>query len=279
MEDSRRRGYAELISRPRYIRYDTARYDFIGLFARDYARCTGDLSQLHTAYADVVADLGLMDDEAAATNALMKMHYDSPLRGEFLAIYARFVREVICPLFDEDVVFWQTKPTLRIALPGNTALGTQTEVNFRHMSERTQAMIAERKGAISSSSTLPRLVGMHCDSDYGHPDGEVNFVLALSAMHGDNTIVYESHPPGSGDFANRVEQAYGSVFCNWFNQIRHANVISGGDCGTRVSVDFRCIPASKWDPEAFACGESLTAKVKYAEGGYFMRWTRPKPGL
>ena len=104
------RGYAELIARPRYLRYDTSVYDFVGLFTRDYARCQGDLSQLHIAYADAVSDFGLLDDDEAASNVLMKLHYDSALRGEFLQLYRRFVSDIICPLFDEDVVFWQTKP-------------------------------------------------------------------------------------------------------------------------------------------------------------------------
>ena len=266
------RGYAELIARPRYLRYDTSVYDFVGLFKRDYARCEGDLSQLHVAYADAVAEFGLLDDDEAASNVLMKLHYDSALRGDFLQLYRRFICDVICPLFDEDVVFWQTKPTLRIALPGNTALGTQKAVNFTYMSERTQRMIAARKGCTPG---LPRLVGMHCDRDYGHPDGEVNFVLALSAMRGNNTIVYEAHPPGSGKFTERVTQQFGSVFCNWFNQIRHANTISTPDDDTRVSIDFRCIPASQWDPASLRSGATLTAKMKYDEGSYFMRWTRP----
>ena len=33
-------------------------------------------------------------------------------------------------------------------------------------------MIAERS---ARTPALPRLVGMHCDRDYGHPDGEVRF--------------------------------------------------------------------------------------------------------
>ena len=40
------------------------------------------------------------------------------------------------------------------------------------MSERTRGMIAERS---ARTPALPRLVGMHCDRDYGHPDGEVRF--------------------------------------------------------------------------------------------------------
>ena len=38
------------------------------------------------------------------------------------------------------------------------------------------------------------IIGLHNDSEFGHPEEEINFVLALTDMFNTNSIYYEAKP-------------------------------------------------------------------------------------
>lgn len=62
-------------------------------------------------------------------------------------------------------------------------------------------------------------IGLHCDGEYGHPEGEVNFMLTFTPMFGSNGCFVESEPD-KGDFAPIVME-YGQVFRFWGNKCVH----------------------------------------------------------
>ena len=88
-----------------------------------------------------------------------KMFYDKMRSGwpQFLDCYKKFIKEVIMPIMGVDEVIYQTWPSFRVRLPGNVAVG-----------------------------------GWHRDSDYHHPPGEINFIVAVTSMFESNTTITES---------------------------------------------------------------------------------------
>lgn len=81
----------------------------------------------------------------------------------------------------------------------------------------------------------------HCDSEYGHQRGELNFWLPLTRVSGSNSLYAES-APGLADFAS-FELEYGECQRFWGARCLHftrANETSR----TRVSFDFRVVPRS-----------------------------------
>lgn len=59
-------------------------------------------------------------------------------------------------------------------------------------------------------------VGIHKDSEYHHPSGEMNFQLSFTDMFGTNSCCYETEPEKE-DF-RPVEMKYGQVFRFYGNE-------------------------------------------------------------
>jgi len=104
---------------------------------------------------------------------------------------------------------------------------------------------------------------LHCDADYGHQEGEINFWLVLvDEVEADNTLWKES-APGKGDF-EPVLVKRGEVLRFHGQSCRHLAVTGqrkekkkeekkekekegGGEA--RVSMDFRCALKSQLDAD------------------------------
>lgn len=159
----------------------------------------------------------------------------SPLWGDFLVMYQRFVQEAILPLFDETSQFAvQRQPTIRVHSPGGTVL-------------------TRRSGDHNC-------IGMHRDSDFGHQQHEVTFVVPLTDMFGSNSVWAETGS-GEDDFAPLTMQ-YG-YFHRWQSaQSRHYNMVNQ-TCQTRISFDFRVIPMEYYKES------SGTYQTKFQIGDYF----------
>jgi len=125
----------------------------------------------------------------------------------FLAVYARFVEEVIVPLCGDSSIQCQCPPTVRVHMP-------------------------------SQQPTIPA----HTDSEYeGHEASEINFWVPVTRVWGNNTLWCETQP-GLKDF-HPVEIEYGNILR--FNGNRCTHFTKSNDTGaTRVSFDFRAIPGS-----------------------------------
>jgi hypothetical protein len=145
----------------------------------------------------------------------------------FLALYRRFVAERVRPLFAEDIVF-QRVPTFRVHLPANVAVGT-----------------------------------FHVDSDFGHGREEINFWLPFTDAWDTNSIWVESEP-GLGDYRPAAVR-YGQVLLFSGVHLRHGNQPNSTG-RTRVSVDFRVIPRSRYRPREAA---SVNSGLRFAIGEYF----------
>jgi len=163
-----------------------------------------------------------------------KQFYDKYRAGwpEMEFAYKSLIYNNISLLFDEDFLY-QKFPTFRVHLPSNVAVGA-----------------------------------FHKDSDFGHPAGEVNFVIPLTNSYETASIWVESEVD-KGDFSpmklriGELVQFNGNVLThgNKINETRH----------TRVSMDFRVLPISKYNPENDS--ESVTRKTKFQEGAYYKRFT------
>lgn len=152
--------------------------------------------------------------------------------GEMENVYERFIRDVIAFYFDEDFLY-QSFPTFRVHIPNNVAVGA-----------------------------------FHADGDFGHPDGEVNFIIPLT--NSDNTAsVWVESEPKKEDFI-AIKMRTGELIRFNGNKLTHGNKIN--ETGkSRVSMDFRVLPLSKYSEDEIL--ESKTTHKKYKEGDYYKRYT------
>jgi sporadic carbohydrate cluster 2OG-Fe(II) oxygenase len=142
-------------------RYDTRAIDFAGEIKKllvekrvlaAHQASNADLARLHEL---LPADKKALDE--SELNAVSKAFYDTS--ESFLAVYRRFVRDAIGPLFGEDMYF-QATPTLRFQFPN------QPGFNWK-----------------------PRI---HNDIMLGHPPSEVNIWLPFTRTFGTNTMTIAS---------------------------------------------------------------------------------------
>ena len=187
--------------------YDLETYNFAKIIA-DYL-AVDDLSGL-----SAVAN----GDEQTAQNSLYKNMEQTPayrqlydcLHGKrgtvFYDTYERFIREVIRPQYDEPI-YYQKKPTNRIL--------------YRD---------------------TPGVSRFHRDRDYGHSTDEINYFVPQTRAFATNTVWIESEE-GKEDFSPMELNAGQFARFNGASLLHGAKVNETGK--TRVSFDFRVIPASK----------------------------------
>ena len=139
----------------------------------------------------------------------------------FNETYHRFIKENIAPLFQERLVIQKT-PNIRFSFPDSAAIGCDPK-------------------------DPDNIIGLHCDSNFGHNENEMNFIVPITRMFSTNSIFYEpvlNSQIEPIDFSclvleeNEFLQAY-------FNKLRHCNQINKTD-KTRISFDIRIIPYSKY---------------------------------
>ena len=135
----------------------------------------------------------------------------------------------------EDILF-QKIPTFRAHIPGNKAVGGKT----------------------------------HCDSDYNHPLGEINFLLPLTPMFGTNSV-YTETARGRRDF-QFLQGDPGELIEFDGNTSQHGNVPNTTGF-TRVSIDFRILPIHRYDPDFGK--DSIAYGLKFTEGQYYERMRCP----
>lgn len=149
--------------------------------------------------------------------------------SEMLPLYRSFVREVIAPLFEEAEIVYQAKPTFRVHLPGNVAVGE-----------------------------------FHRDSDYRHQPQERNFWVPVTETNVDNTIWIE-RTAGAEDYQPCVVNP-GQVLIFLGSKYKHGNKPNTSPL-TRVSFDFRVLGMSDYD--ANWSGASHNTDKQFLIGGYY----------
>ncbi len=146
-------------------------------------------------------------------------------------LYYVFIKKIIAPTIGEGFLY-QKFPTFRVHLPGNIAVGR-----------------------------------FHKDAEFGHPKGEQNYIVPLTNSFDTGSMWLESGPD-KADFIP-VPLELGNLVSFNGNQLTHGNKVN--ETGkTRVSMDFRILPLSKYNE--LESSESVTTKTKFVEGQYYKRF-------
>jgi hypothetical protein len=219
--------------------YSTTEYPFQELMKKILG-LQGDLTQAHSLIEGATewAQISFQNDTSTEFH---KKYYKSSHYHEMVELYQRFLQTWLLPQLEEDEYIVQKEPSFRIHIPNNTALGKRGD-------EKDEEQI-----------------GLHCDADYNHPSGEVNYMLTVTGQSDTNSCYIESEP-GKGDF-HPIAIAYGEVFRFYGNKCRHYNKRNISQ-NTRISFDFRVIPASKYEEEGTV---AIHSGRKFTVGEYYIR--------
>ena len=153
-------------------------------------------------------DFGILDMETDQTTYLHKKFYEKVEQTNFLDDYKKFLKDVILPHFNEDLLY-QKIPTFRIQVPDNIS-------------------VAE----------------FHNDKSYSHSPDEVNIFLPITEAKETYTIWSESQE-NLADYSP-MNAEYGEYYIWDGANLKHGNKINESNI-SRFSVDFRVLPFSKYD--------------------------------
>jgi hypothetical protein len=161
---------------------------------------------------------------------------------EFEQTYKSFLTNYVKPLFPlEEKIVVQKTPNIRFHFPDSAAIGRDPK-------------------------DPENIIGLHCDSNFGHNENEMNFIIPLTSMYDTNSIYYETEQDSNIDpqqFENLILKR--NVFFQvYFNKLRHCNKINITN-KTRISFDIRVIPYSKYMENI----ETLS-QTKFALGNYYV---------
>jgi len=218
------------------FKYDPSKYPFVSIM-RKILEHDGDLKKIHMEYASAVTEQVTFENDTATY--FHKKYYKSPIYHEMIELYTEFLRSEVLPQFAGEQFVVQKEPSFRIHLPKNTALGKR------------------------SDQSDDEIIGLHCDSEYGHPDTEMNIMLSLTGQSGTNSCYIESAPL-QGDYAP-LEIAEGEYMIFYGNKCRHFNKRNLTE-DTRISFDFRVIPAHLYEPTETG---AIHSQKKFVVGGYY----------
>tara|TARA_R110002110_G_scaffold234140_3_gene450261 strand:+ start:1771 stop:2475 length:705 start_codon:yes stop_codon:yes gene_type:complete len=212
------------------LEYSTKKYNFAELVGGLFPV---DLSELDN--EDQKGSLTLGKDTHTSFHRVFYDRLDSGW-PEFVDLYHSFLREVIHPLFEDDVLIFQKYPGIRFNRPGAKAV-------YKWHSDG--------------------------DEDHSHPLGEVNVFLPITRCIGNNSMWHETIP-GMGDW-RPLEIDYGKFLIGYLNQCRHGNKTN--DTGkTRASFDFRVMPGFAYDENCPL--QSCTTKQRFLVGDYYNKIER-----
>ena len=209
--------------------YDAKFYPFKELLKDLYK--VNKLEKLHLERSDLLSQEKLSFKNEASTK-FHKIFYDklNDNWSEFINLYENFIKNEITKLIDEPFAY-QYLPSYRVQIPNEKAI---------------------HKWHFDS------------DDDHKHPDGEINFCIAITKMK-DTTAIWAESSPGKKDFSP-MEIEYGEFFNFNGNKCAHGNKINISD-NVRISLDFRIIPKSKYSPKKIKT--STTSKKKFIIGEYY----------
>lgn len=188
-----------------------------------------DLQKIHEQWSGAKKYELLNDVETDQRTVYHKHFYEAVGKTRWYEIYDEFIKEIIRPIFSETILY-QKIPTFRVHQPGNLAVAAY-----------------------------------HRDRDYAHSKHEVNFFLPLTPAFGTNTIWVESKED-KGDYAPFVSNFGECIMWDGAN-LRHGNKTNATPF-SRVSVDFRILPESKY---VINDRHSITNNTKMVVGEYYKK--------
>lgn len=162
----------------------------------------------------------------------------------FMETYKKFIDENIRPLFpNEKSLVIQKTPNLRISFPNLTAIGKYK--NDTH-----------------------GIIGLHCDSDFGHFHKEINVIVPLTKMFDTNSIYYEPFVDSNIDLNkyNHIELDETEFGLIYLNKLKHYNRQNQTGL-TRMSFDLRVIPYSEYSKNI-----DFFKNTKFELGNYFIKY-------
>lgn len=209
--------------------YDTAKYPFISEISGFFK--VSSLDRIHIDRKDLLPEAKLNFNTESITD-FHSIYYTKQREGwqSLEEAYMDFISDVIEPIIGEPIIC-QDMPTFRVHLPGEKAI---------------------HKWHYDS------------DEDHRHPEGEINFQIALTAMTKENATWCETSP-GTEDFFPMVLMPGQFLQFNG-NKCRHGNKENTSNL-SRVSLDFRVIPLSVYDEHS--AQSSVNANKKFVVGGYY----------
>lgn len=145
----------------------------------------------------------LYDDPINDQSSEYHRKYYKNVTDEFLEVYDKLASEIGEKIFPDSKVAYQRKPTFRVHLKNNLAVGE-----------------------------------FHKDKSYSHSTNEKNVFLPLTPAYGNNTIWVESEED-KGDYTPMNCDCGQYVVWDGAN-LTHGNKLNN-TTGTRVSIDFRFI--------------------------------------
>ena len=213
------------------IKYDHKKFDFVSLLEDIFSPCEG-LNFLHEKLSEGQYK-ELFEVGKDSSTEFHKAFYDKYRAGwpEFQNMYEEFIKVEIAPQFAQigENFLYQKWPTFRVHLPNNICVGR-----------------------------------FHNDAEFGHPEGEVNFIVPMTDSDKNASVWVESEP-GKKDYEHMLMRVgYMIMFSG--NTLTHGSKVN--DTGkTRVSMDFRCLPLSKYNEANESV--SITRKTKFKIGEYY----------
>jgi len=212
----------------KYIKYNTNKYNFARIVKAWLS--AEDLSEIHHDNT-----YGLFSREKDQSTHWHQKYYDKIRQDEsFFVLYRSFLENVIKPRYGEHIIC-QRIPNFRVHLPDNLAVGE-----------------------------------WHKDKDYRDLDWalkvkEINYYLPLTNTNTQNTIWVESEED-KGDY-KPILATYGECVEWDASNLTHGNKQNISN-KTRVSVDFRVIPESRYlDDNRLTVNTSTT----FTLGGYYIK--------
>ncbi len=208
-------------------KYSQRQYPFVGLMQELFNKT--DLDNLHELSPEEYEYFDVVGKDSATI--FHQMFYDKMRSGwpDFINTYKSFIKDVIAPNYEEDIIY-QKWPTFRVHLPNNLCVAA-----------------------------------WHTDSEFNHPEGEINFMLAITKMFESNTVITESQP-GKRDF-KQIELEPGEFFTFNGNKCTHGN-LPNKTGKTRMSIDFRILKLSDYKKNIDSLS-SMTTKTKFTIGEYY----------
>ena len=212
------------------IDYDIEKYNFKKLIS-DLYNCP--LEELDSLGKKEKLDFG--KDSHTSFHKIFYQKVDSGW-PEFENLYESFVREVVFPMFEDDVLVYQKLPNIRFHCPDAKAV-------YKWHSDGNKEL--------------------------RHPRGEINIILPLTRCEESSTIWAESIP-GLGDY-QPLMMDHDQFFIGYLNACRHGNKVNETS-DTRVSLDFRVVPGFAYD-DSYP-GRTATALMEFKVVQYYGKMER-----
>ena len=202
---------------------------------------TNMIEQKHKDFYYNLPIFGINDRESIFVKDFYN-YYDNNLIIE--KAYYKLIETRLKPLFNNEKLVIQKTPNIRFHLPFNSNIGrleTDPDEN---------------------------IIGLHSDSEFGHPSGEQNIIISVTDMYDTNSLYYEKSPNSKKSFDNyeNLNLKKNNVWIGNLNKCKHYNEINLTN-KTRISMDFRIIPYSKYNESD---NHSLTNNKKFKIGDYYI---------